>query len=159
MEVIAARTVPLYDLGVDANSLGKRLVAFCVIGVDALPRGQHESDGMERVGSEQGVKLVGRQSRSFVEHAERIDQPAIEEDPPGSARLTEVLLNVATQDLLSERESRWSRTYAALKAFCDDGTSGFFDGRVAHGGKLGQEGRLARTRPAGDDDIRHRIPA
>ena len=31
-----------------------------------------------------------------------------------------------------------------------------FDGVVAPGGKLSQERRLARTRPAGDDDVTHR---
>jgi hypothetical protein len=57
MENIAARTLPPYDLGVDVNSLSERLVAFCVVGVDGLPRRQHEHAGMERVGSEQSLQL------------------------------------------------------------------------------------------------------
>jgi hypothetical protein len=38
MENIAARTVPSYDLGVNVYGFSKRLVAFCVIAVDDLPR-------------------------------------------------------------------------------------------------------------------------
>ena len=61
MESIAARTVPSYDLGMDINRLSKGLVAFCVVGVDDLPRRQHEHGGMERVGSDNGFQLDGRQ--------------------------------------------------------------------------------------------------
>jgi hypothetical protein len=142
---------------VDINGLSKRLLAFCVVGVNDLPRRQHEHGGMERVGSEHGFQLDGRQRQSLVKHAKRIDQPAIEENPLRSARLIEVLLNVSTQDLLSESKSIWSTTDPARKVFCDDGPSGLFDGCVAHGGELSQERRLARTRPAGDDDMRHRF--
>jgi len=39
MENIAARTVPPYDFGVHFDGLGKRLVPFCVVGVDDLPHG------------------------------------------------------------------------------------------------------------------------
>src|SRR5215469_17629091 len=92
IENIAARTVPPYDPGIRLNRLSKRLVAFCVVGVDVLPRRQHEHGGMERVGSEHGFQLDGWQRRSLVKHAERIDQAAIEEDPPRSGRLSEVLL-------------------------------------------------------------------
>jgi len=55
------------------------------------------------------------------------------------------------------RESKriWSGTGTARKAFRDDGPSGIFNGRVAHASKPGEERRLARTRPAGDDDMRH----
>ena len=101
IESIAARTAPPYDLGMDINGLSKGLVALCVVGIDDLPRRQHEHGRMERVGSEQGFQLDVRQRRSLVKHAQRIDQPAIKEDPLGSARLMEVLFNVSTQNLLS----------------------------------------------------------
>jgi hypothetical protein len=91
-----------------------------------------------------------------VKHAQRIDQPAIKEDSIGSARLIEALFNVSTQNLLSESKSIGSPTRAARKAFSDDGPRRLFDGWVAPGGKLSQERRLARTRPAGDDDVTHR---
>src|SRR5262249_46906634 len=156
MESVAARTIPTSDCGVDVDGLGKRLVAFCVVGVDDLPRRQHEHGGMERVGSEHGFQLDGWQMRSLVKHAERIDQAAIEEDPPRSGRLSEVLLDVSTQDLSGEGKSIGPTTGTARKAFCDDGPSGIIEGCVAHGGKRGQERRLARSRPAGDDDTRHR---
>ena len=91
-----------------------------------------------------------------MKHAQRIDQPAIKEDPLGSARLMEVLFNVSTKNLLSESKSIGSPTRAARKAFSDDGPRRLFDGCVAPGGKLSQERRLARTQPAGDDDVTHR---
>ena len=91
-----------------------------------------------------------------MKHAQRIDQPAIKEDPLGSARLIDVLFSISTQDLLSESKSVWSRTRTAREAFSDDGSRGLFDGCVAHGGKLSQERRLAGTRPASEDDMRHR---
>jgi hypothetical protein len=89
MESVAERTVPSYDLGVHNNGLSKRLVAFCAVGVDGFPRRQHEHGGMETVGSEHGFQLDGRQRQSLVTHPQRIDQPAIKEDPLGSARLIE----------------------------------------------------------------------
>src|SRR5262245_8697053 len=96
IENIAARAVPLCDLGVDINGISKRLVAFGVVGVDKLPRRQHEHGAMERIASEHGVQLDGRKTRSLVKHAKRIDQRSIKEDPFGSARLIAVLLNVST---------------------------------------------------------------
>src|SRR5262249_60611590 len=97
MESVAARTIPTSDCGVDVDGLGKRLVAFCVVGVDDLPRRQHEHDGMEPVGSEHGFQFGGSQRRSLVKHCQRIDQAATKEYPLGSARLMEILFNVSTQ--------------------------------------------------------------
>src|SRR5262249_20827382 len=112
--------------------------------------------GMEPVEREHGLQLVGRQWRCLVKRPEGIDQPAIKEDPAGSERLIDVLLDVSTQDLLGESESIRSTTRTGRKTFCDDGSSGFCDCCVAHGGKLNQERRLAHTRAAGDHDMRHR---
>jgi hypothetical protein len=56
----------------------------------------------------------------------------------------------------SESEGIRSTSRAGRKPFCDDRPSGFCDGCVTHGRKLSQERRLAHTRAAGDDDMRHR---
>ncbi|HEX9155796.1 MAG TPA: hypothetical protein VF819_09535 [Nitrospira sp.] len=89
IENITTRTVPLDDSGVDVDGLGKRLVALRVGGVDRLPRWQHEDGSVERVGGEHGLELAGRHGRGLVHHAERLDQPAIKEDPLGSGRSIE----------------------------------------------------------------------
>src|SRR5262245_33580319 len=115
IENVAARMVPTDDPGVDRNGLSKRLVAFGVVGVDKLPRRQHEHGGMEPVEREHGLQLVGRQWRCLVKRPEGIDQPAIKEDPAGSERLIDVLLDVSTQDLLGESESIRSTTRTGRK--------------------------------------------
>jgi hypothetical protein len=155
VEHVAARTVPLDDPGVNVDGLGERLVAFCVVGVDGLPRRQHEHDVMERVGREHGFQFDRGHRRRVVKHAKRLDQAAIEEDPLRRVRPSDVLLDVSAQDLSSEGNRIGPATRTARNAFRDDGPGGFLDGWVAHRGQFSQERGLARARPAGDDDVSH----
>jgi hypothetical protein len=86
-----------------------------------------------------------------VNHAERVDQAAIEEDPLGRARTIQVLLDISTQDLASEGDRVRSRTLAVRKAFGDYRARRFIDRCVSFRGELGEERCLTSARSASND--------
>src|SRR5262245_32210916 len=101
------------------------------------------------------VELRCRQRRHFVEHPQRLNEPAIEENPARRSGMSLILLDIAPKDLLREGDGLGARALAAGPTLRNDGAGGLRDRAMAPRAKLGKQRRLADTRAAGDQDARH----
>lgn len=79
----------------------------------------------------------------FVEHAERVDDAAVEEDPAGCVPESHVLLDVAAQDRPRERCWVGPTIGAPRKSFGDDRPRRVPDGRMAQRRECFEHARLA----------------
>src|SRR2546425_7161491 len=120
-ELISAPKVPLLRDAVDRLSVFERVVAFGIVHVDRLPRGQDEDLGTVLVLREPDAQLALLQGRDAIEPAESIEDASIKEDVAWGRSVMNKVLDVHSQRFVHELIRIRSRTEPAPTAVVDDG--------------------------------------
>src|SRR5215510_13534847 len=154
-ELISAPTVPLLRDPVDPLSVFERVVAFGIVHVDRLPRGQEEDLGTVLVLREPHTQLALVQGSDAIEPAKSIEDASIKEDVAWGRGVMNKVLDVHSQRLAHELIRIRSRTQPAPTALLDDGARAIANDGVAASLQRQQECGLTCPGAACDHYSRH----
>ena len=154
-ELISASTVPLLRDAVDRLSVLERVVAFGIVHVDRLPRGQDEDLRKVLVLREPHAQLALVQGCDAIEPAKGIEDASLKEDVAWGRSVMNKVLDVHSQRFVRERIRIRSRTQPAPAAILNDGTGGIADDGVAASLQRQQERGLPCAGAACDHYSRH----
>src|SRR5215510_2224468 len=154
-ELISAPTVPLLRDPVDRLSVFERVVAFGIVHVDRLPRGQEEDLGTVLVLREPSTQLALVQGRDAIEPAKSIEDASIKEDVAWGLSVMNKVLDVHSQRFVHELIRIRSRTQPAPTAVLNDGARAIANDGVAASLQRQQERDLPCAGAACDHYSRH----
>ncbi len=147
--------IPILHGAVDRLSVLERVVAFVIVHVDRLPRGQDEDLGTVLVLREPHAQLALVQGCDAIESAKSIKDASIKEDIARGRSVMNKILDVHSQRFVRELVRIRSRTQPAPTAVLDDGARAIADDGVAASLQRQQERGLPCAGAACDYYSRH----
>src|SRR5579863_3056702 len=128
--ILVQPAVPLLQDAADRLSVLERVVAFVVVHVDRLPRGQDEHRGAVLVLREPHAQLVLIQGCDAIDSAKSIEDASLEEDVAWRRGVMHEILDVHSQRFVRELVGIRSRTQPAPAPVLDDGSRAIADDGV-----------------------------